>query len=91
MTFSHKFDPTSLREYDIRGIVGRTLKPEDAYAIGRTFGFYFFLILTRILPFLGTLIDWTLSRYSPEQFFDTRTDSTFSCTHPDSTIFRYSY
>ncbi|WP_282758917.1 phosphoglucomutase/phosphomannomutase PgmG [Komagataeibacter saccharivorans] len=38
MTFSHKFDPTSLREYDIRGIVGRTLKPEDAYAIGRTFG-----------------------------------------------------
>jgi phosphomannomutase len=36
--FSHRFDPTSLREYDIRGIVGKTLKPEDAFAIGRTFG-----------------------------------------------------
>jgi phosphomannomutase len=27
-----------LREYDIRGIVGRTLYPEDAFAIGRCFG-----------------------------------------------------
>jgi len=36
--FNHRFDPTSLREYDIRGIVGRTLRPEDAFAIGRCFG-----------------------------------------------------
>ncbi|MBW6400991.1 phosphomannomutase/phosphoglucomutase [Roseomonas sp. HJA6] len=36
--FRHRFDPTSLREYDIRGIVGKTLKPEDAFAIGRCFG-----------------------------------------------------
>ncbi|MGG5821561.1 phosphoglucomutase/phosphomannomutase PgmG [Falsiroseomonas sp. HW251] len=36
--FHHSFDPTSLREYDIRGIVGQTLKPEDAFAIGRCFG-----------------------------------------------------
>ncbi len=36
--FHHRFDPTSLREYDIRGIVGQTLKPEDAFAIGRCFG-----------------------------------------------------
>lgn len=35
---SHRFDPTSLREYDIRGIVGETLGEADAYAIGRTFG-----------------------------------------------------
>jgi len=35
---SHRFDPTSLREYDIRGIVGKTLGPADAYAIGRGFG-----------------------------------------------------
>jgi phosphomannomutase len=35
---SHQFHPTSLREYDIRGIVGKTLGPEDAYAIGRGFG-----------------------------------------------------
>jgi phosphomannomutase len=38
MTFSHHFDPTVLREYDIRGIVGRTLHPADAFAIGRVFG-----------------------------------------------------
>jgi phosphomannomutase len=36
--FHHRFDATSLREYDIRGIVGQTLRPEDAFAIGRCFG-----------------------------------------------------
>lgn len=35
---THNFDPTSLREYDIRGIVGKTLHPADAEAIGRGFG-----------------------------------------------------
>ena len=34
----HRFDSTSIREYDIRGIVGRTLSAEDAYAVGRGFG-----------------------------------------------------
>ena len=38
MPFRHDFDPTSLREYDIRGVVGRTLHPADAFAIGRCFG-----------------------------------------------------
>jgi phosphomannomutase len=38
MAFSHTFDPTTLREYDIRGIVGRTLSEADAFAIGRCFG-----------------------------------------------------
>lgn len=38
MTFMHSFDPTTLREYDIRGTVGRTLHNEDAFAIGRVFG-----------------------------------------------------
>jgi phosphomannomutase len=38
MSFRHNFDPTSLREYDIRGVVGRTLHPADAFAIGRCFG-----------------------------------------------------
>ncbi len=38
MAYSHNFDPTVLREYDIRGIVGRTLHPADAFAIGRVFG-----------------------------------------------------
>lgn len=34
---THRFDPTSLREYDIRGVVGKTLGSQDAYAIGRGF------------------------------------------------------
>jgi phosphomannomutase len=38
MNFSHRFDPTTLREYDIRGTVGRTLSDADAFAIGRCFG-----------------------------------------------------
>lgn len=35
---THRFNPTSLREYDVRGIVGETLTVADAYALGRTFG-----------------------------------------------------
>jgi len=35
---AHTFNPTILREYDIRGIVGDTLTEADAYALGRTFG-----------------------------------------------------
>jgi len=35
---SHIFHPSSLREYDIRGIVGKTLGPDDAHAIGRGIG-----------------------------------------------------
>jgi phosphomannomutase len=34
---THKFDPTILREYDIRGIVGQTLSAADARAIGRAY------------------------------------------------------
>src|SRR5262249_7915176 len=33
----HRFDPTILREYDIRGIVGKTLFAADAHAVGRVF------------------------------------------------------
>jgi len=35
---AHAFDPTILREYDIRGIIGQTLGADDARAIGRSFG-----------------------------------------------------
>ncbi|MEO0462378.1 MAG: phosphomannomutase/phosphoglucomutase [Pseudomonadota bacterium] len=35
---THQFDPTILREYDIRGIIGETLGADDARAIGRSFG-----------------------------------------------------
>ncbi len=38
MRFSHRFDPSILREYDIRGVVGQTLTEADAFAIGRAFG-----------------------------------------------------
>ncbi|WP_299399298.1 phosphoglucomutase/phosphomannomutase PgmG [Pelagibius sp.] len=34
----HDFDPTILREYDVRGVVGQTLFAADAYALGRAFG-----------------------------------------------------
>src|SRR5215469_2090836 len=33
----HRFDPTILREYDIRGVVGKTLFAADAHALGRAF------------------------------------------------------
>jgi phosphomannomutase len=38
MSFTHTFDSTVLREYDIRGIIGQTLHAADAFAIGRCFG-----------------------------------------------------
>jgi phosphomannomutase len=38
MTAAHAFHPTILREYDVRGIVGQTLAPADARALGRAFG-----------------------------------------------------
>ena len=34
----HRFDPTILREYDIRGLVGKTLFPADARALGSAYG-----------------------------------------------------
>ena len=38
MSERHQFDPTILREYDIRGVLGQTLSAADAYALGRSFG-----------------------------------------------------
>ena len=38
MSGAHRFDPTVLREYDIRGVVGSTLTTRDAAAVGRAFG-----------------------------------------------------
>jgi phosphomannomutase len=34
---THRFDPSILREYDVRGIVGKTLNEADAYVLGRAF------------------------------------------------------
>jgi phosphomannomutase len=38
MTSARRLDPSILREYDIRGVVGTTLGEDDVYAIGRAFG-----------------------------------------------------
>ena len=35
---THGFDAGILREYDIRGLVGKTLKEADCYFVGRAFG-----------------------------------------------------
>ena len=35
---THTFHPSILREYDIRGIVGKTLTPRDAWAVGASIG-----------------------------------------------------
>ncbi len=37
MTAARTLDPTILREYDIRGVVGETLNPDDVEAIGHGF------------------------------------------------------
>lgn len=37
---AHHFDPEILREYDIRGQVGKNLNADDAFALGCTFGTY---------------------------------------------------
>ncbi|WP_298286669.1 phosphoglucomutase/phosphomannomutase PgmG [Novosphingobium sp.] len=34
----HRFHPSILREYDIRGVFGETLSVDDAHAVGRSFG-----------------------------------------------------
>ncbi|HEV8015255.1 MAG TPA: phosphomannomutase/phosphoglucomutase [Stellaceae bacterium] len=36
-TVGYRFDPTILREYDIRGVIGETLHEADAHALGRSF------------------------------------------------------
>ncbi|MBM3618843.1 MAG: phosphomannomutase, partial [Alphaproteobacteria bacterium] len=38
MTDTHRFHPSILRAYDIRGVVGETLFVEDALYIGKAFG-----------------------------------------------------
>lgn len=35
---AHQFSPTILREYDIRGQVGKNLHEQDAFALGQAFG-----------------------------------------------------
>lgn len=37
-SMGHDFDKSVLREYDVRGVVGKTLHEEDAHALGKAFG-----------------------------------------------------
>jgi phosphomannomutase len=37
-TPAYTFDPTILREYDVRGVIGKTLAASDARALGHAFG-----------------------------------------------------
>ncbi|MCZ6604233.1 MAG: phosphomannomutase, partial [Alphaproteobacteria bacterium] len=56
----HRFDPSILREYDIRGIVGDTLGEADAGAVGAAFG-------TRIVEAggAGVVLGWDGRLTSP--------------------------
>lgn len=38
--YSHYINPTTFREYDIRGLIGSTLFAQDAYYIGKSFAQY---------------------------------------------------
>jgi phosphomannomutase len=38
MSLAHRFHPSLLREYDMRGVFGDTLDERDAHAVGRSFG-----------------------------------------------------
>ncbi len=38
MSMAHRFHPSLLREYDMRGVFGDTLYERDAHAVGRSFG-----------------------------------------------------
>ncbi len=49
MAAPHRLDPTILREYDIRGVVGQSLTTQDAEAIGHAFG----LVVARQINELG--------------------------------------
>ncbi len=40
MSMTHDFHPSTLREYDVRGVVDETLTTADCYALGRVFGTY---------------------------------------------------
>ena len=46
---AHRFLPTILREYDVRGVVGETLSTDDARALGQAFG-------TRVIRNGGTKV-----------------------------------
>ena len=61
---SHVFAPSILREYDVRGVVGRTLGADDAYALGRSFATLLFARIGGVSGRVAVCRDGRLS--SPE-------------------------
>lgn len=57
----HKFDKTILRASDIRGIVGETLFPDDAYYIGRCFATSIIKETGKTNPDISMVFDGRLS------------------------------
>lgn len=57
----HTFHPTVLREYDIRGVVGKTLHEQDAKTLGRAFGTYVAREVKKINPHIVVGYDGRLS------------------------------
>ncbi len=70
---SHSFNPTILRQYDIRGIVGDTLHGADAYAIGRslaTIASERHTSIRAVVGYDGRVSSPTLAKYLIDGFTD---------------------
>jgi phosphomannomutase len=63
----HHFDKTLLREYDVRGIIGKTLSEKDAYALGAAFATYTAKKLNVSAPKIAVGYDGRLSSPSLEK------------------------
>ncbi len=58
---AHPFNHTLLREYDVRGVVGKTLFPEDAKALGAAFATYVGALFNTKTPSIAIGYDGRLS------------------------------
>jgi phosphomannomutase len=64
---THTFDATLLREYDIRGVVGKTLHEKDAHALGHAFATYVARMFTTPNPRIAVGFDGRLSSPALEE------------------------
>ncbi|MDX1923589.1 MAG: phosphomannomutase/phosphoglucomutase [Alphaproteobacteria bacterium] len=58
---AHQFDKTLLREYDVRGVVGKTLFPADAKALGAAYATYIGKLFNTKTPSIAIGYDGRLS------------------------------
>src|SRR5436305_608297 len=81
----HRFDPTILREYDIRGVVGETLSVADARAIGRAYALT--LAWDAGNGAAGEIVSELTTRLPGRHvLLNEVIDGTFPAHHPDPTI-----